>query len=46
MENGIFIEFLVGGFYGESIVVESEFRYWYFEVWVDGEGWFIYRWGS
>ena len=34
MENGIFIKFLVGGFYRESIVAISEFKYLCFEVWV------------
>ena len=46
MENAMFIKFLVGGFCGESIVAVSEFKYFYFEVWVACEGWFIYSWGS
>jgi hypothetical protein len=44
VENGKFIKFLVGGFYGESIVVVSEFKYLYLEVRIRCEGWFICRW--
>ena len=33
VENGIFIKFSVGGFCGEPIVVVSEFKYVFFEVW-------------
>ena len=38
MENDVFIKFSVGGFYKESIVAVSEFKYLYFEVWTGCEG--------
>jgi hypothetical protein len=46
MENGIFIKFLVSGFYGEFVITISELSYLYFEVWVGCEGWLICRRGS
>ena len=41
MEIGIFSKFLVDGFCMEFILAVSEFKYLYFDVWIECEGWFV-----
>jgi hypothetical protein len=42
IHGGVYVD----GFYGESIIVVSGFKYLCFEVWVGYKWWFIWRWDS